>query len=91
MAVFHAFVFLVPVGHEFFPLILCGIWHDKYYRRRGIIIKEPLLEFRSILVNLYLVCDAFGYAKPAHERVERIELLHNEHIFDWNGHRKTTS
>ncbi len=86
VAILHTFVFLVPVCHEFVALLPRSVRHEEHDRRRCVIVKEPLLELRSILINLDLISDAFGCAEAAHERVVRIQLLHHEHIIDRHSH-----
>lgn len=79
-------LFLVPAGHKSVPLFRCGVGEQKYQRRRGVVVEEPLLEFGCVPVNLHLVRDALCNTQPVHERVQRVELRHHEYIIHRDGH-----
>ena len=88
VAVLHATVLLIPPGHESVALVLVGIRHQEHEGRFRVVVEEPLLELRGILVNLHLVRDALRDTEAAKEGVERIELLHHEHIVHRHVHRQ---
>ena len=86
MAVIHASELLVPSGKETVALFVRSVRHKKYRWRRRIVVEETLLELGSVFVDFYLVCDALGDTQASHERVERVKLLHHEHIIYGDGY-----
>ena len=86
VAVLNAPVLLIPPGHERITLVIGGVRHQEHKGRLGIVIEEPLLELRGVLINLHLVRDALRDAEAAEEWVKRIELLHHEHIVHRHVH-----
>ena len=86
VAVLYATMLLIPPGHESIALVFSGVWHQEHKGRLGVVVEEPLLKLCGVLVDLHLICDALRDAEAAQEGVERVELLHHEHIVHRHVH-----
>lgn len=86
VAVLYAPVLLIPTGQKSVPLLISGIRHEEYHGRCSVVIEEPLLELGGVFVDFHLVRDAFRNTQTTQERVERVQLLHHEHIINRYGH-----
>ena len=86
VAVLYAPVLLIPAGQKSVPLLISSVRHEEYHGRCSVVIEEPLLELGGIFVDFHLVRDAFRNTQTAQERVERVQLLHHEHIVNRHGH-----
>ena len=61
-------------------LLFCCARHGHDQIRRGVIVKESLLELRGVFVNLHFIRDGFRLSQASEERVQRIQVLHHKHV-----------
>ena len=81
-----AAVLIVPGRLEAVVFILRDTGSRHKDRRRGVVPEELLRPLRHVLVGLDLVGHRFGVAQTAAVWVQRIQLPHQKHIFDGDGH-----
>ena len=76
----NALEFLKPLGPETGALLFSRPGHGDNQVGGGVVVKEALLEFRGVFVNLNFICHGFRLAQAPKERVQGVKVLHHEHI-----------
>ena len=79
---------LKPFRPEPLPLVLGALRHGYNQVRGGVVEEEALLEFRGVLIGFDLIRQGLRLAQSALERVQRVQILHHEHIVNGNIHQK---
>ena len=82
VALEYAFEAFEPLGAESLALLVAAAGHTNDEVRRRVVVKETFLKLRCVLVDFNLIGDGLRLTEAAKERVEGVELLHDEHIID---------
>ena len=86
-----AAVLIVPGRLEAVVFILRDAGGRHKDRRRGVVPEELLRPLRHVLVCLDLIGHRLGVAQAAAVGVQRIQLPHQKHVFDGDGHLQTVA
>lgn len=75
-----------PFSAEPLALFVTAAGHGDDDVRGGVVVEEPLLKLRGVFVDFHFVGDGLRLPEAPKEGVERVDVLHHEHIIHADFH-----